>query len=62
MSNVWMKISKDRLELPLAVAESASELAKICNTSPDCIMSVVSKARKGIIKNPGFVKIEIEDD
>lgn len=62
MSNVWMKVSKDRLELPLAIADTAGELAKICNTSPDCIMSIVSKSKKGIIKNPGFVKIEIEDD
>lgn len=57
-----MKVSKDRLELPLAIADTAGELAKICNTSPDCIMSIVSKSKKGIIKNPGFVKIEIEDD
>lgn len=62
MSNVWMKVSKDRLELPLAIADTAGELAKICNTSPGCIMSIVSKSKKGIIKNPGFVKIEIEDD
>lgn len=61
MSNVWMKISKDRLELPLAVADTARELAEICNTSPQCIMSVVSKGKKGVLKNPGFVKIEIED-
>lgn len=62
MSIVWMKVSKDRLELPLAIADTAGELAKICNTSPGCIMSIVSKSKKGIIKNPGFVKIEIEDD
>lgn len=31
---VYMKISRDKYELPLAVANSATELARICGLKP----------------------------
>jgi hypothetical protein len=60
--NVWMKISKDKYELPIAVANTAQELAKICKVNVNCIISTVSKTKKGIYKNPSYIKVEIEDE
>ncbi|MBE5957725.1 MAG: hypothetical protein E7254_02535 [Lachnospiraceae bacterium] len=60
--NVWMKIEKDKYELPVAVANTAQELANICGTNVHSVMSIVSKTKKGIIKKPTYIKVEIEEE
>jgi hypothetical protein len=57
-----MKISKDKYELPIAVADTAQQLADMCGTSVHCILSIVSKTKKGVIKKPSYIKVEIEED
>lgn len=47
---VWMRISDDYEELPTAVANSAAELAKMCNTTDSNIRSHVSKGLRKYIK------------
>lgn len=60
--NVWVKIEKDKYELPVAAANTAEELAKMCGTSVHSVMSIVSKTKKGIIKKPTYIKVEIEEE
>ena len=56
MSKVWMKVTNDEYELPIAVADSVSELAKIVNAKPTHISSAVCHGSKT------YLKIEVEDD
>lgn len=43
---VWMEVTKDDLELPVAVAETIEELARITGKSVNNIKSQISKAKK----------------
>ena len=54
---VYMKVTKDKYRLPVAIADSAEELARICNVSKGCIHSSVSHARKG--ENRSYIKVEL---
>lgn len=59
---VYMEISPDRLELPVAVADSPAELAKMSGTSADVVRSCISKQRRGIYRKSRFIEIEIESE
>ena len=53
---LYLRTTKDEYELPLAVAESAEELAREIGTSVNCVRSALSK------KSKGWAKIEVEED
>ena len=59
---VWLKVTQDELELPVAVADSAVELAKICNTTPNTIYASLSHVKSGRFKNTPYRKVKIEED
>lgn len=52
---LYMRTTMDEYELPVAVAESARELARMIGTSPDVVYSCVNKRR-------GWYKIEVPDE
>ena len=61
---VWMKVTDDELELPIAVANSAKELAQILGIEKQTIYAAISRFRSG---ERGYcpyrvVEIEEEDD
>lgn len=45
MSYLYMKITTDRYELPLAVADTGEELARICGTSKHNVYNAIRKAK-----------------
>lgn len=53
---LYMKTTKDRFELPLAVADSPGELGAMTGKSANYVSSVISK------KYPGWHKVIIEED
>lgn len=58
-----MKVTPDEYELPVAVADSASELAKMCGVTANSIRMVVLRAkRKGCGYRSIYVKIEEDDE
>lgn len=61
MVYIWMKVTQDEFELPLAIADSSTELAIICGTTANNIRSTVAKGRSGIIKNPSFIVVKVEE-
>ena len=61
MKAIWMKITKDEYELPLAVAESATDLARMLGVSVDTIYSATSRRRNHGDKT-AFIKVEVKDD
>ena len=58
---IWMEISRDRFELPLAVADTAYELSKLTGEKVSTIYSCESQARKGGWWSK-FIRIETEDE
>lgn len=53
---VYMEVSKDKYELPLAIADTPGELAKICCTTSSNVLSCIYHKKKR------FVKVKIEED
>ena len=58
---VYMEVSQDGLELPVAMADSMAELAKMTGTSAALVRSSVSKMRRGVHKTNRFVEVEIDE-
>ena len=56
---LYMLVTKDKYELPLAVAESATELAKMISVSRNRILSAISHAEKNGYRSI-YVKVECE--
>lgn len=61
MSTLWLMVTLDKYELPLAVAESASELAKIAGVSKNTVMASVSHVKHGRKKRSKYIKVEVDD-
>lgn len=59
---IYMAVTKDALSLPLAVADSAAELAELRGVQVETIRSLVSRGRTGKIKRPGYIVVEVEED
>lgn len=61
MSFVWLKVTADRYELPLAVADTGEELARVCGTSPNNVYSTMSKAKR-LGHRCQYVRVEVGRD
>lgn len=59
---VYLKVSHDRYELPLAVADSVREMAEICGVPENNISSLISKYEHGVLKWTSFRKVVIPED
>lgn len=46
MDHVFMMVTKDRYELPIAVADTRKELGRMVGVSPVTIANSISRARK----------------
>ena len=58
---IYMKVTKDRYSLPVAVADSPKELAALCGVSPNVINSSFSHEKRGDWKSP-YVKVVVDDE
>ena len=54
---IWMAVEPNELELPLAIADSAAELAKMFGTSGDAVRSAIRNGDSGRVAGRKFVKI-----
>ena len=59
---LYMMISNDIFELPLAVADSVNELAEMVGATPDTIRSCICKYERGERQHSIYVRVTIEDD
>lgn len=59
-NTVYMQVTHDKYELPLAVADTVVELARICGVSENAIYRTVASGgcRDGFKK---YVKVRIDD-
>ena len=58
---IWMYVSQDRYSLPEIIADSADELAKMCNTSTSVIYSTITHYKTGRLKKEKYVKVVVDD-
>lgn len=54
-----MAYGKDRTKLPIAVADTAGELARLVGTTKNNVESQASKLRKGILKESRYQRVRI---
>lgn len=59
---IWMKVTNDEFELPVAIADSAPLLAEMLGTTTNAIRSSVSHLKSGRNKRSLYRKVEIEED
>lgn len=58
---LWMKVTLDEYELPIAVVTSSRELARCVGVSDSTVAAVLSNAkRRG--GRCCYVKVEVDDD
>ena len=58
MRYIWMRVTRDKYELPVAVADTAEELARIVGVNPHTIF----KSRKKSGSRSIYKKVEIEEE
>ena len=56
---VWVAYGKDRAKLPIAVADTAAELARLVGTTRNTVESLASKYRKGRIPWSRYQRVKI---
>ena len=53
---IFLKVTHDEYELPIAVADSKKELAEILGLTRQTVLSYYSR------KQRGFIKVNVEDE
>lgn len=59
---VWMKVTNDKYELPVAIADSSEELAKMVGVKTGNNIRRTMCMYKKLGKRPLYVKVLIDDD
>jgi hypothetical protein len=59
---LYLLVTQDEFELPLAVADTQTELARMVGVSHRTIASTLCKYRKGEYKSARFREVEVEDE
>lgn len=59
---LYMKVTRDEYELPVAVAETKAELARMLGMKREKVRSAFAKVKKYGYKHPTYVVVEVEDD
>ena len=57
---LYMKVTRDEYELPVAVAETKAELARMLGLKREHVRTAFSHAKK--FKNPTYVVVEVDDE
>ena len=60
MSEIWMKLSRDKYEFPIEMADSIEELAAKCGVKANSIRQAICHYRtEG--RRPRYIKVEVDD-
>lgn len=59
---LYLRVTKDKYELPIAVADSPRELAQMLGVTRASILSSISHAKSGRLKSSSYKVVEVEDD
>lgn len=58
---LYLEVTKDKYELPIAVADTADELAEIRGTIKNAVLSGISQEKRGHARSR-FKRIVVDDD
>ena len=58
---LYLEITRDKYQLPLAVAESPTELARMCGTTPKTIWQGIYNAKRFGTKRPRYIVVEVKN-
>ena len=61
-SIVWMAVWQDKFSLPVAIADTAKELAELLGTTENNVKSSASKGKHGVYKNPRYIAVRIDEE
>lgn len=59
---LWMKVTNDEYELPLAVADTMAELARMTGIKPESLYSIISRDRHGKKHSYSYREVDIDDE
>ena len=59
---VYMEITKDEYQLPVAVADTVKDLAKKIGTRANSISSALCKQRKGVRIKSRYIEVELDEE
>ena len=59
---LYLAITPDRYELPLAVCDSPGELARCYGVSKSCVLSNITHGDSGKVRGAKFIRTEVEED
>lgn len=59
---LYMAVTRDALSLPLAVADSPAELARLRGAKRENIRCAITRWKKGTVRCPGYIVVEVDDD
>lgn len=62
MKYLWLEVTLDALELPVIVADTSGELARMTNVEPRSIYRALWRYNHGITKKCKYRKVPVEDD
>lgn len=62
MSKVYMAVTKDEYELPYAVADSQTELAKMLGVEPQSVRKAFFAIRHGKCTRTRYREVEIDNE
>ena len=54
---LWLAVTADEYELPIAVADTAKELGKIFGVSADTVMTSIHYGSSGVAKGYKYAKV-----
>lgn len=60
--NIYMQVTNDQYELPLVVADSIGELARMTGHSKNTVASAISHGKKWKRGRSQWLKVTIEED
>lgn len=62
MKELYMAVTSDKYEIPIAVEESPKKLAERINIKESAILTAIALKRSGRNRGIKFLKIEVEED
>lgn len=57
---IYMEVTQDEYELPVAIASTSTELAKLCKTTPNAIRQGLHR-RQNPKRWSRFVRVDVEE-
>ena len=59
---IWLAVEADEYELPIAVADTARELAELFGVRADSVIDSASKNRSGKLSGRKFIRVEDDNE